>query len=40
MQMIVQGLPLAFVGQDLKALFKPIGGALQAHIVMGQDGPS
>ena len=38
--MIVQGLPFAYAWQDLKDLFKPIGGLLQADIVMGQDGRS
>ena len=40
MQVIVQGLPFAYAWQDLKDLFKPIGGVLQADIVMGRDGRS
>ena len=40
LQVIVQGLPFAYAWQDLKDLFKPIGGVLQADIVMGQDGRS
>ena len=36
----MQGLPYAYAWQDLKDLFKPIGGVLQADIVMGQDGRS
>ena len=38
--MIVHGLPFAYAWQELKDLFKPIGGVLQADIVMGQDGRS
>ncbi len=40
MQVIVQGLPFAYAWQDLKDLFNPIGGVLQADIVMGRDGRS
>ena len=40
LQVIVQGLPFAYAWQDLKDLFKPIGGVLQADIVLGQDGRS
>ncbi len=40
MQVIVQGLPFAYAWQDLKDLFKPTGGVLQADIVMGRDGRS
>lgn len=40
LQVIVQGLPFAYAWQDLKDLFKPIGGVVQADIVMGQDGRS
>ena len=40
MQVIVQGLPFAYAWQDLKDLFKPFGGLLQADLVMGQDGRS
>lgn len=36
----MQGLPFAYAWQDLKDLFKPIGGVVQADIVMGQDGRS
>ena len=32
----LQGIPLAFAWQDLKDLFKPMGG-VNADIVMGQD---
>ncbi|DBA69951.1 TPA: hypothetical protein ACH3X2_012443 [Trebouxia sp. C0005] len=39
-KVIVQGLPFAYAWQDLKDLFKPIGGVLQADIVMGRDGRS
>jgi len=39
MQVTVQGLPLAFVWQDLKALSNLIGQSLPGDIVMGQDGP-
>ncbi len=40
MQVIVQGLPFAYAWQDLKDLFKPVGGVLKADIVMGPDGRS
>lgn len=40
LQVIVQGLPFAFAWQELKDLFKPVGGVLKADIVMGQDGRS
>ncbi len=33
---MVQGLPFAYAWQDLKDLFKPLGG-VKADIVMGQD---
>ena len=36
----MQGLPFAYAWQDLKDLFKPLGGVIQADIVMGQDGRS
>lgn len=39
-QVIVQGLPFAYAWQDLKDLFKPIGGVIQADIVMGHDNRS
>lgn len=39
LQVVVQGLPFAYSWQDLKDLFKPVGG-VKADIVMGQDGRS
>ena len=39
MQVVVQGISFAFAWQDLKDLFKPVGG-VKADIVMGQDGRS
>ena len=38
-QVVVQGIPFAYAWQDLKDLFKPVGG-VKADIVMGQDGRS
>ena len=35
-QVVVQGIPFAYAWQDLKDLFKPVGG-VKADIVMGQD---
>ncbi len=40
LQLIAQGLSFADAWQDLKDLVKPIGGVLQADVVMGQDGHS
>ena len=39
LQVVVQGIPFAYAWQDLKDLFKPLGG-MKADIVMGQDGRS
>ena len=39
LQVVVQGLPFAYSWQDLKDLFKPMGG-VKADIVMGRDGRS
>jgi len=36
LQVVVQGIPFAFAWQDLKDLFKPLGG-VKADIVMGHD---
>lgn len=36
LQVVVQGLPFAYSWQDLKDLFKPVGG-VKADIVMGRD---
>lgn len=38
-QVVVQGIPFAYAWQDLKDLFKPVGG-VKADIVVGQDGRS
>ena len=39
LQVEVQGLPFSYAWQDLKDLFKPVGG-VKADIVMGDDGLS
>ena len=39
-QLIVQGLPFAYGWQDLKDIFKEVGGVVSADIVMGKDGRS
>ena len=40
LQVIVHGLPFSFAWQELKDLFKPVGGVSKADIVLDQEGRS
>lgn len=40
LQVIVHGLPFSFAWQELKDLFKPVGGVSMADIVLDQEGRS
>ena len=39
-QVVVQGLPFAYVDEDLRLMFGNIGGIVRADVVIGEDGRS